>query len=508
MLVIRRIPLLLISALLLYGPTYVVCCYPIQPCKPLVCPVNPCDPPVIEVDPIVITTPRGRLDSNFGNQGAVLSFVPQGEPSRINGIARQGINQTERIVVAGESHRDFVTARYRLNGELDKEFNNSGYIYGRGILANALVVYPLNSRVPDRIVAVGLIERFDETRIAVVAYERNGTKVMTHAYRDEIIHNLTFGFTLADNSRATSVALAPELPRTSGLDVIIGGYCDLFSSPIRKSVLVRLHENGEISHPNGEMKNWGYTATQGLNKAFETVGITSHQINGVTFNSVDLGGLGNVIAVGQLTTSSGIKKAFIARFKNNNGMLDTSFGEGTGHNRTGYTILNWDGNDESANAVVLSAIPNTHGIAIKVVGTTSVDVDGNSIGVQQIINIVNGEPLLFIRIPFPTGMQSTAFTSIVTQKSVAGLDTGRTYAAGTAINNDKKENFLLTRFTQFGILDTSFGTNGSIIATLDTGNLVGNGLMQQTNGELVIAGYNQNFSLSGDPISFAMARIK
>ena len=504
---IKRIPLLLISALLFYGSICFSCHV-----------VNPCDP-IEEFDPAVTTTPPDRLDTSFGDQGAVLSSLPElTNPSYINGITKQIINNTDRILVAGQvtllfadqfvNQKFFSLARYNLNGELDQTFNTNeltggpGAIYerrffGKKAAANALVVYPSNN-----IVAVG----FAGNDMAAVSYRENGDPILENIYREGII-NKTIVYPNAVSAVATAIELAPPKVGTTGLNVVIGGYCTL-SNNTKKSLLVRLSRAGVLEEP------WTKNATQSLNRAFGfNDRIVSHQINGVEVYPAGTGNFGTVIAVGQCTLLNGLKKGFIAWFKNDSGTLDLRFGATTGRHRAGYRIFDWGGTDESANAVVISPFKPPLGnlrFYIKMVGTSTIG-KRITVGIQQVINIDNGDPIggpVRVELPSDSDIQSTGFSSMVVQDLGNVPNTGITYAAGTAIANDKKEKFLLTRFNPDGTLDRSFGILGSIITTLSEGNLIGNGLMQQTNGKLVIAGYNQNFSLPDDPISFAMARIK
>ena len=92
--------------------------------------------------------PDGSLDTNFGNNGEVLTDFTSTSNEGINAMA---VDRRGRIVVAGEAYHDaegknmFAVARYLENGQLDKCFDNDGKVLtdfssSKGSYASAIVI--------------------------------------------------------------------------------------------------------------------------------------------------------------------------------------------------------------------------------------------------------------------------------------------------------------------------------------------------------------------------------
>lgn len=78
----------------------------------------------------------GTLDSLYGQDGAVFSTV--GTSSQVESLV---IDTNDRVVIAGTSDNQFLTARYLPSGVLDEQFGNRGYVITQvGIWASAFAV--------------------------------------------------------------------------------------------------------------------------------------------------------------------------------------------------------------------------------------------------------------------------------------------------------------------------------------------------------------------------------
>jgi uncharacterized delta-60 repeat protein len=67
--------------------------------------------------------PAGNLDSSFGTDGKVTTYLGGSAGARSVGIDSQG-----RIVAVGHSRGDFALARYKPNGRLDSSFGGDGKV--------------------------------------------------------------------------------------------------------------------------------------------------------------------------------------------------------------------------------------------------------------------------------------------------------------------------------------------------------------------------------------------
>lgn len=182
--------------------------------------------------------PNGTLDSAFGINGRITAPFGGGEYLYATALQPDG-----KIVAAGyktvDGNRDFVVARYNLNGTLDTTFGTDGK-----------TVTPVGSSVdeikdlivqPDgRIVAVGDIAVSGSgLDFAVVRYNSNGTLDTTFGTDGKVITIITNGDDIADRH---SAALQPDG------NIVVGGSGGVLNKDF---VLVRYNSNGTLDSTFG-----------------------------------------------------------------------------------------------------------------------------------------------------------------------------------------------------------------------------------------------------------------
>lgn len=180
---------------------------------------------------------NGSLDPTFGHGGRVTS--------RLGGsLALAMVLQPDgKVVVGGGAGRQFLLARYRRNGSLDRSFGAKG--------TASVSFEPLSSQVnglavqPDgKIVAVGSAFEHEHTEMAIARFNRNGSVDTSFGVNGKKI--------LFSNVLSTNTAAAARAQRDGKL-LIVGMTQGGFT-------LLRLKPDGSLDRGFGENRD-GTTVT-------------------------------------------------------------------------------------------------------------------------------------------------------------------------------------------------------------------------------------------------------
>lgn len=275
-----------------------------------------------------------------------------------------------------------------------------------------------------------------------------------------------------------------------------------------------------------------YTTTGALDSTFGTNGLTTNDFNmgGEGIRDIAIDGSGNFVVVGSKDDGLGTDDDIILARYTSAGVLDTTFGTG------GKTIKDFAGYDDAGLALAIQAdgkivvvggaqpmslvidqvimrftaagvLDTTFGTG----GITTTDINSDYNGAQDLHILPDGKILVsgyaYIGLPdftltryTDTGSLDTTFgtNGITTTDFFGGQDDnhamavqhdGKILLAGTAYTGVPKENFALARYDADGALDSTFG-NGGLASTDFLGNSLdtGNAIALQTDGKILVAG--------------------
>lgn len=209
-------------------------------------------------------------------------------------------------------------------------------------------------------------------------------------------------------------------------------------------------------------------------------------------NALALQSNGKIVVAGWSKNASGKLDAGVARL-NSNGTLDTSFsGDGIFVNTSGTT-------GDAANAVAVTPTGR-----IIFAGYTG---DGTALSNNARVYALTSNGTIDTAFSAPFGSAIIDFagkddrlTSLVIQPDGKVLAGG--YATGSNVQNPQDARFLLIRWNANGLLDTTFGSGGTVTTNMSIWSDSVNALLVQPDGKIVAAG-NHN---SGDSANIALVR--
>ncbi|BAY22680.1 hypothetical protein NIES2100_24430 [Calothrix sp. NIES-2100] len=330
----------------------------------------------------------GEIDTSFGIGGKVTTKVGNGGSAYSVAIQSDG-----KILAVGYAYMlngslnapDFALARYNPNGTLDNSFANGGIVTTHVGTASDYG-YSVTLQSDGKIVVAGYT--WDSTQsnqpdFALTRYNTDGSLDSTFGNSGKVITNFGADF-------GQKVLVQPDGK------LILAGY---IGNGSRDYVLVRYNTNGSLDNSFG----------------------IGGKVNGTNGYAAAILPDGKIVVGG--TASNGTNNDFALARYNSNGTLDTSFGNA--------------------------------GRVLTPIGTSFDWV--NSIAVQSDGKIV-----------------------------VAGY-------AWSVWNGSNQEDFAIARYNTDGSLDTSFGNGGKVIAPVSlSNNDRANSLTIQSNGKIVVAGYVKN----------------
>ncbi len=398
-----------------------------------------------------ISAAPGDLDLTFGNGGKVVT--PIGSDNDYSFGA--AIQSDGKIVLAGESfngtNRDFALARYNTDGSLDTSFGSGGK-----------AVTPIGSSDES---AGDLVIQSDG-KIIVAGYSYNANSLIDFAL---VRYN-------TDGSLDTSFGIGGKVVTpfgSVGSDLVIAH-------------AIAIQSDGKIvaaGRSFGEFNKFAlarYNTNGSLDTSFGTGGKLTTQISGNSNDeayAVAILSDGKIVAVGR--SFNGANYDFAIVKYNTNGSLDTNFGTG------GKVTTNINNNDNA--------------LAVSIQSDNKIVVGGHSIGSNEEgdFTITRYKTDGSLDTSFGSGgKQTTDISNNDLAYALTIQSDGRILLAGIVNGN-----FAMARYNTDGSLDASFGSGGKVLTTVSNGSII-NGLVIQSDGKIVAAGYSNN----GTNVDFALAR--
>jgi uncharacterized delta-60 repeat protein len=392
--------------------------------------------------PTLLAAARGDLDPTFGTGGKVTTDFGGNEQAW--GVA---VQPDGRVVVAGNrfdmgASDDFVLARYSATGPLDATFDADGKVttdFGGRSDGAGDVALQADGKIVA--VGSGFPPAVGPVDFALARYNRDGTLDATFGNGGKVL--TTFETNSID--RANAVVIQPD-----GRIVVAGS---TRSGPTSQFAVARYLLNGS------------------LDPSFDGDGRAVTPISaGVVFD-LAVQRDGKLIAAGW--SNPGGFDIALARY-NPDGSLDPSF-------------------DGDGVAVVTSFRP-----ASSYAGKVLVQPDGKI--------LTGGSGLVRFN---PDGTVDTSFGSGGRAATDLGLLTpllqqdGKILAAGSGFSTGNSSDFVVTRLTPTGRVDSTFGREGKVVTNFRTQDDATDAALL-ANGKLVVSGYTSQVPFeAGD---FAVAR--
>jgi uncharacterized delta-60 repeat protein len=378
----------------------------------------------------------GIIDSTFGVHGIVTTPIRYPGDDHGNSVALQ---IDGKIVVTGYSmdnnyKYDFATIRYNTNGTLDNYFGTMGKVItdfgniGDDDIANSVAIQ-LNGKI-----VVGGSSSGD---FALIRYNSDGSVDNSFGINGKVTTDF-----LGNGDVANSLAI-----QTDG-KIIVAGF-SLDSNNVSKFSLARYNINGTLDNSFGSS-----------GKIIESFGNDNCGSNSLIIQSDN-----KIVLAGYFSGDFAI-----SRF-NMDGSIDNLFGT------NGKIITDFYGNEDIGRCVAIQ--PDGR---IIVTGNSSTNIaliryniDGtldNSFGISGkiITNINNNE----------------VANSIALQTDGKIIITGGVHYDSTSFD------LIVLRYNLNGILDSSFGTNGKAITFIGNGDDLGNSVVIQNDGKIIVAGVSYN----------------
>jgi uncharacterized delta-60 repeat protein len=355
--------------------------------------------------PAVALAAPGDLDPSFGSGGTVITSFGGTDVASAVVIQPDG-----KLVVAGRTNiagnTVFALARYNPNGSLDPAFGTGGLVttdFGSTDQALAVAL-----QADGKIVTAG--RRGSD--VIVARHNANGSQDTLFGSNGRVITN--FGAT----DQALALVLQPD-----GKIVVAG------------------RTNKPAPNGNFDFALARYEAAGTLDLTFGTAGLVTTDFGG----SVDRAFAMALQPDGKLVVAGDSDANFALARYNSNGSLDASFGSG------GKVITTFGGTDQ-ASAVILQ--PDGK---IVVAGQTDT-------GISIDFALARYMPDGSLDGAFGSGGRvTTNFTGTPDDlgSAVALQSDGKIVVGGTS-----NDNFALARYTPEGILDSTFGTAGTVTTNL------------------------------------------
>lgn len=503
----------------------------------------------------------GTLDTTFDTDGIVST--PCGGTymfCAIEDLAVQTVSGVSKIIVLGSAMSisdpaDFILMRYNMDGTLDSTFGSSGITttnfgaLGDGNAANALAI-----QADGKILAAGDAHNGIDYDFALARYTVNGTldtsfdsdgKMVSNFSGDDEINGIALQ---ADGSIIVSgnTGSGMKMARYSNAGVLDGSF--------NVSGLSDYWNNFGVSaliQPSGRIIGVGYFGNReillvGLNNdgSYDNAFGLEFGKSDAEINAVALQPDGKILAAGYsvIDTETGDKIFSLARY-NADGSMDTSF-DGDGRIITSFGEVEsnayavavqpdgkilvaghcWDAGTTYRNIALarynsdgsLDTSFDSDGLVIASTDKTytwiyamALQSDGKIILGGQTYEPGESDQLILIRynangtLDTTFGTNGITITSIETEdayiRSIALQADGKILAAGTVYGPSR--DFVAARYTASGVLDASFGVEGVVITDFG-GDETGRAVALQSDGKFIVGGYKTY----ADGRGFALAR--
>ena len=376
--------------------------------------------------------PSGTLDTNFGNQGTVVSNAPI--PSYSTNIV---IDKDNRVIVGGifdvNGYSNYGFVRYLPTGVIDTVFGEQGYVITDisndfNVSSNFFSGKIVTVDTSNNIIFAGTTGFNNQYYVILARYSSSGDIDTTFGVNGYVITD----FSGNDSSIETSVALDQQ-----NNIIVVGNNTD--SDGNTHYALAKYSANGVIDASFG---------TNGFVVAdFAMNGLSSYA------NSVAIDQQNNIIIAGYSATNNNGQFYYYALAKYSaNGVLDTGFGNG------GSVVTTFSSIDYSAafsvaidqqNNILVAGVDQVNNINDYNYTIAKYDTYG------QIVTGFGNNGV--VETDFSGNYSSFALSVVVDQQNniiVSGFASADSYSLSF---------YGLSNYDNNGVLDTTFGNNGAIL---------------------------------------------
>ncbi len=399
----------------------------------------------------------GDLDATFGGTGKLRVGVGGGNDNG-KSLARQSDG---KLIVAGQSGdisgNGFSLVRYNTNGTLDPTFGTGGKVLTViGEQSDALAVTVL---ADGKILAAGYALTNSANDFAVAKYNSDGT--LDAAFGSGGIVTTDF-----NNSNDAGYAMAVQ---TDGKIAVVG------QSGANSSALVRYNANGSLD-----------TAFGANGKVMTVISIFSTFADAVVILN------GKIYAAGTANNLSGNSPGGFVSCYNQNGSLNTVFGNGGtarldsgGANNAAVSLIVLAATAGEEKIIVAGSVITNFALTTTYQSLWSFDANNGSVdstfgsGGRTSLNVAG-----------TTGNAVRILSSLGTPSRI--IVAGSMTAFGTA-NSD----FLIARYLISGALDTAFDGDGIATADINSDDDGRAMLIQPNDNKIVVAGTSSKSTMFG-----------
>jgi uncharacterized delta-60 repeat protein len=355
----------------------------------------------------------GLLDPTFGTGGVVTELPATGANAlAVATYPQAGTANDGKIVVGGfdslpNLNTQFVVLRFNLDGSLDKSFGSGGEVFGPKGTCRAVVIQP-----DGKILAAGSVVSAKSTDFALARYNTNGSLDSTFGSRGVAITDLS----------GNSFDMIEAMGLQADGKIVVAGVTEAANSTTTELAVARYNANGSLDTSFGiGGKALDHLATQSWNVQLKMDLVIDSATGGIVVQASD--------AVG---------KAMVVRY-NSSGKLDATFA-GTGHETlTDLDSLSAVAIQPSDNRIVVAGRYYSGGVSGE--GLERLNPDGTLDGTF-------GNGGVVVAPFFPQG--SRASVKILSDNQILVGATGNSQ-------------FMVSRFSPSGSLDTSFGVGGAAL---------------------------------------------
>ncbi|MDY6902320.1 MAG: DUF4347 domain-containing protein [Cyanobacteriota bacterium] len=404
-----------------------------------------------EIVTVKLKVTPGDLDTSFGDGGTVVT-------KGMNYARSVVIQPDDKIIVLG-GHSEFNLARYNLDGSLDNTFGNAGVI--ETSISSASETGEGITLQPDgKIVVAGYIWDHDKPDsevpdFALARYNSNGSLDTSFGNAGSLVTD--FGQDFGRN-----VLVQPDGK------IILAGYVGNGSSD---PVLIRYNADGEIDRSFGD----------------------AGKVDGTGGYAAALQSDGKIVVGGRIyiKTGNNTSNFYLALSRyNSDGSLDNSFGT---DGRFLQQTENFEGNISSIGIQSDGKIIVAGYLWRHRKGTTSNKDD---------LTVVRFNSDGSLDTSFGDGGQVVTPLSTIDHNQATGLTiqpNGKIVVSGyieTRLDNSWNRQTVIVAYNPDGTLDNSFGTNGHVMASLQSEYDATNVIATQSDGNIVVIGRGSSFNVA------------
>jgi uncharacterized delta-60 repeat protein len=400
----------------------------------------------------------GSPDATFGTAGIVTTPFGGSHNAGANSVA---IQSNGKIVVAGQTETNnadaFALARYEVTGALDTTFDVDGKVTTSiGPSFDGARTVAIHKR---KIIAAGFaVVGGTHTEFAVARYKPNGNPDLSFSNDGKVTTPI------ASNSQVTSIAIQPDGRIIAAGEALVGNST--------RFAVARYKENGDLDH--------SFSADGILTTPFGTA---------ATAHSVAIQPNGKILVAGEAHV--GARQRFaVARYKPN-GTLD------------GGSFAGSFGNSGKVTTPVGPG--DAYGFSIALQSNGKIVVAGHAFNAnnQSVFALVRYNMNGALDNGFSGGKVTTLINNADAHAfGVAIHSNGQIVAVGQALNGTAND-FALARYNSNGVLDTGFGTGGTLTHPINSGDARAFGVaIQSLDQKIVVAGQ----AFNGNTYDVALTR--